>query len=81
VPTPSPRSGGGSASTYTVVSGDTPFLIAEKHCVEDASEWVEELLDINAVEANALRVGEVLDLPPDTPAFCQGAAATATPRP
>jgi LysM repeat protein len=81
VATSTPRSGGGSATTYTIVSGDTPFLIAEKHCVDDPGPWVEELLDINAVEANSLRVGEVLDLPPGTPALCQGAGATATPNP
>jgi LysM repeat protein len=78
VPTQTPRAGGGSAATYTVVSGDSPFLIAEKHCVENPAPWVDELLEINNVEANALRVGEVLDLPEDTPALCNpdaGAAA------
>jgi LysM repeat protein len=83
VPTPTPRSGGGAAGSYTVVSGDSPFLIAEKHCVENVVAWVDELLEINNVEANALRVGEVLDLPPDTPAPCAtgpagGAVPTAT---
>jgi LysM repeat protein len=81
VPTPTPRSGGGSATTYTIVSGDTPFAIAEKHCVKDPGPWVEELLDINAVEANSLRPGDVLDLPPGTPARCDTADATATPKP
>jgi LysM repeat protein len=82
VPTQTPRAGGGSASTYTVVSGDSAFLIAEKHCVADPGPWVEELLEINNVEASALRVGEVLDLPSDTPALCQtGGAPTATPTP
>jgi LysM repeat protein len=75
------RAAGGSASTYTVVSGDSPFLIAEKHCVENVVAWVDELLEINNVEANSLRVGEVLDLPPDTPALCASPNSTPTPAP
>ena len=81
LPTSTPRSGGGSATTYTVVSGDTPFLIAEKHCVTDPGPWVEDLLDINNVEASSLAIDEVLDLPPGTPALCTTPAATATPKP
>ena len=61
------------AGTYTVVSGDTPFLIAEKHCVDDPAPWVDELLDINNVEASALAIGMILDLPPGTPALCSDA--------
>jgi LysM repeat protein len=79
-PTSTPRSGG-SAGTYTVVSGDTPFLIAEKHCVTDPAPWVDELLDINNVQASSLAIGEVLDLPPGTPALCTTPGATATPKP
>ncbi len=81
LPTATPGSGGGSASTYTVVSGDSPFLIAEKHCVPDPAPWVEELLEINNVEASSLRVGEVLDLPTGTPGLCNTGSATATPAP
>jgi LysM repeat protein len=85
VPTATPGSRGGSAATYTVVSGDSPFLIAEKHCVAEPAPWADELLEINNVEASTLRVGEVLDLPPGTPPLCAtGAAAptaTATPAP
>jgi len=79
--TATPGSGGGPASTYTVVSGDSPFLIAEKHCVPDPAPWVDELLEINNVEASSLRVGEVLDLPTGTPALCVTGSATATPAP
>jgi len=79
--TATPGSGGGPAGTYTVVSGDSPFLIAEKHCVPDPAPWVDELLEINNVEASSLRVGEVLDLPTGTPALCVTGSATATPAP
>jgi LysM repeat protein len=79
----------GSGGTYTVVSGDYPFLIAEKHCVDDPDAWVDELLELNNADASTLGVGVVLDLPPGTPAFCGGAASddddeatpTATPTP
>jgi LysM repeat protein len=71
LPTATPSNGGGgSAGTYTVVDGDTPYGIALNHCVEDPDAWVNELLEINAVDANSLSVGMELDLPPGTPAFC-----------
>lgn len=80
-PTPTPRPTG-SGGTYTVVADDYPYLIAEKHCVDDPDAWVEELLEINNVDAGSLAVGAVLDLPPGTPAFCGGAsAADPTPTP
>ena len=72
-----------SAGTYTVVSGDNLFIIAKKHCVPDSSvsAWVEDLLDINNGEASSLTIGEVLDLPPGSPALCTTPGATATPQP
>jgi LysM repeat protein len=79
--TPTSAAGGGSASTYTVVSDDSPYLIAEKHCVDDPVSWVEELLEINNVDARSLRVGEVLDLPAGTPALCVSTNSTPTPVP
>jgi LysM repeat protein len=55
---------------YVVAEGDSPYAIALKHCVDDPDAWVEELLDINAVEAESLVIGQELDLPPGTPPFC-----------
>ena len=72
LPTATPGSGGGSAGTYVVVEGDTPFGIAINHCVEDPDAWSQELLEINGVDANSLAIGQELDLPPGTPAFCGG---------
>jgi LysM repeat protein len=70
LPTATPGSGGGSAGVYVVVDGDYPYLIALKHCVDDPDAWVAELLDINAADAGSLSIGQELDLPPGTPAFC-----------
>lgn len=68
LPTPTP--GSGAVGVYVVTDGDYPYLIALKHCVDDPDAWVEELLDINAVDANSLSIGQELDLPPGTPPFC-----------
>jgi len=78
--TPSPTSrASGSGRTYTVVSGDYPLLIAEKHCVADPSAWVAELLDLNDTDASSLRVGQELELPEGTPRQCQASSPTSTP--
>ncbi len=69
-PGPTAPSGGGAVGVYVVAEGDSPFLIALNHCVDDPDAWVIELLDINAVEATSLRIGQELDLPPGTPPFC-----------
>jgi LysM repeat protein len=71
LPTPTPAEGG-SAGTYTVVEGDYPGLIAANHCVDDVDSWVAELLEINDTTAESLSIGQELDLPPGTPAFCGG---------
>src|SRR3989304_2274068 len=70
-PTPRPTTTGG-AGTYTVVSGDYPTLIGEKHCVPEAEldAWAQELLDLNGVQATNLQVGQVLELPAGTPPLC-----------
>lgn len=48
-----------SGETYTVEPGDTPLSIAEKTGVD-----VDALLEVNAgIDANALTVGEELQLP------------------
>ena len=53
-------------STYTVVSGDNPTLIARKVGVppEDVDAWVVEMLALNGVDATALQIGQELILPP-----------------
>jgi LysM repeat protein len=79
-PTPTSRAAG-SGRTYTVVSGDYPLLIAEKHCVENPLAWAQELLDLNDTDASSLRVGQELQLPAGTPPQCQTSAPTSTPAP
>jgi LysM repeat protein len=80
--TPAPPAG----TTYTVVSGDTGFGIANKLNIPAAQQqqWVNDLLRINNTTAGALRVGQVLNLPPPAPGTAPapgGAAPPATPRP
>ena len=84
--TATPRPG----ATYTVVSGDTGFGIAQKQNIPAAqqTQWVNDLLRINNTTANALRPGQVLTLPPPPGAPAPAAAAggfpsapPATPRP
>ena len=81
--TPAPPAG----TTYTIVSGDTGFGIANKLNIPAAQQqqWVNDLLRIDNTTAGALRVGQVLNLPP-TPGAAPapapaGAAPPATPRP
>jgi LysM repeat protein len=65
-PTPTPRSSGG-AGTYTVVSGDTLFGIADKCGIEDSTPWVNELQELNQLADPAdIDVGQVLELPAGT---------------
>ena len=69
-PTPTPRPtvvGGGG--TYTVVSGDNPHLIGQKYCVPTAQldAWANQLLALNNTTASGLQVGQVLQLPANTP--------------
>jgi LysM repeat protein len=61
-----PAAGSG---TYTVQSGDFPLLIAGKLGVPDAQQlaWAEQLIALNNLNPNAMRVGQVLQLPPNTP--------------
>jgi len=74
-----------AGTTYTVVSGDTGFGIANKLNIPAAQQqqWVNDLLRINNTTAGALRVGQVLTLPPAPGAAPApgGAAPAATPRP
>ena len=62
---------GGSGDTFTVVSGDTPLDIAAKFCVTNAVPWVNELLTLNNIDASNIRIGQVLQLPANTPAQCK----------
>lgn len=51
---------------YTVVSGDSPTVIAEKLGVpaDIRSDWIEEMLALNGVTATTLQLGQELILPP-----------------
>ena len=69
-PTVRPTSTGSSSGrTYTVVSGDTPLVIAEKLGVPSAQQtaWANELIALNGINPSAMQVGAVLDLPTGTP--------------
>jgi LysM repeat protein len=78
-PTPRPTVAGGGG-TYTVVSGDNPQLIGQKLCVPagQLAAWAEQLLALNNKTATGLQVGEVLQLPANTPG-CGSPTATRTP--
>ena len=62
-------SGSSSGRTYTVVSGDTPLVIAQKLNVPAAQQasWANELVALNGINASSLQIGDVLDLPSGTP--------------
>jgi LysM repeat protein len=65
-PTATPRPSGGAGS-YTVVSGDTLFGIADKCGIEDSTPWVNELQELNQLSDPAdIDVGQVLELPAGT---------------
>jgi LysM repeat protein len=69
-PTVRPTSSGSSSGrTYTVVSGDTPLVIAQKLNVPDAQQaaWANELVALNGINPSAMQIGDVLDLPTGTP--------------
>jgi LysM repeat protein len=69
-PTVRPTSSGSSSGrTYTVVSGDTPLVIAEKLNVPSAQQaaWANELIALNGINPSTMQVGDVLDLPAGTP--------------
>ena len=68
--TPTPGGSGAAGGTYIVESGDTPFGIAEKLCVEAPATWVNELVALNGVDPNNLSVGQELELPAATPPQC-----------
>jgi LysM repeat protein len=70
-----PVAGGGG--TYTVVANDNPHLIGQKHCVPTAQldAWANQLLALNNTTASGLQVGQVLQLPANTPG-CGGAVTT-----
>ena len=55
-----------SGDTYTVVSGDTGYGIAEKCGVSSAASWLNELEALNDIDAGNLQVGDVLILPAGT---------------
>lgn len=75
IPTPTPP-GGVSSGIYVVESGDYPYLIATKHCVDNPDSWSDELLELNGVDATSLTPGQELQLPPGTPALCQEGATS-----
>lgn len=80
--TPRPTvTGGGGA--YTVVSGDYPFLIAQKLGVPAAQQaaWVDQLIALNGIDPSRLFVGQVLQLPAGTPPISGTSSPTATPVP
>ncbi len=66
-PTATRAAGGGG--TYTVQSGDTPYIIAQKLGVPQTqwAAWSNELASLNGIDPNNLQVGVVLQLPSDTP--------------
>ncbi|MGE0058306.1 MAG: LysM peptidoglycan-binding domain-containing protein [Dehalococcoidia bacterium] len=69
-PTVRPTSSGSSSGrTYTVVSGDTPLVIADKLNVPSAQQaaWANELIALNGINPSSMQVGDVLDLPAGTP--------------
>jgi len=59
----------GSGETYTVVSGDTPLVIAEKLGVPEAERaaWANELVALNGINPSSMQIGDVLELPAGTP--------------
>ena len=70
IATATPGASGGGEGIYIVESGDTPFGIAEKLCVEGAAAWVNELVALNEIDPNNLAVGQELQLPASTPPQC-----------
>ena len=55
--------------TYTIQEGDTLLGIAIALDVPDEMAWVDEVVDLNGLDSpDMLTVGEVLQLPSDTPA-------------
>jgi len=67
--TPRPTQAGGSGRSYTVVSGDTPLVIAEKLGVPEGQRaaWANELVTLNDIDASSMQIGDVLQLPAGTP--------------
>ena len=65
--TPGATTTGGG--TYTVVAGDFPLLIAQKLNVPEAQQaaWAAQLVTLNNINPSALVVGQVLQLPANTP--------------
>jgi LysM repeat protein len=61
--------GQSSGRTYTVVSGDTPLVIAGKLGIPAAQQasWANELVALNGINPSAMQIGDVLDLPVGTP--------------
>ncbi len=59
----------GSGATYTVIAGDSAILIAQKLGVPGSQqlEWAQQLLALNRVSESGLSIGQVLQLPQDTP--------------
>ena len=55
-----------TGDTYTVVDGDTGFGIAEKCGVDDPAPWLNELEELNDIDAGDLNIGDVLILPAGT---------------
>lgn len=69
-PTPTrPPSTTGSGRTYTVVSEDTPLVIATKLGVPEAqrASWANELVALNGINPSNMQIGDVLELPVGTP--------------
>jgi LysM repeat protein len=62
-PTPRPIASG---DTYTVVDGDTGFGIAEKCGVDEPTPWLNELEELNDIDAGNLNIGDELILPAGT---------------
>ena len=66
---PTATTADGSSATYTVLAGDYPILIAQKLGIPEASRlaWAEQLLLVNGASESGLSVGQILQLPTDTP--------------
>jgi LysM repeat protein len=64
-PTATPRPAA-SGDTYTVVDGDTGFGIAAKCGVDNPAPWLNELEELNDIDAGDLNIGDELILPAGT---------------
>ena len=76
-----PAAAGGEAPTPWFPA-TIPFLIAEKQCVTDPqAAWVDDLVELNNVEASSPQSGRGPGAAAGTPALCVTGRRTAAPTP